>query len=110
MLMKAALILTCINPSAGPKEELKFLVKSQKRYARESFVAALCGSEILSPFCFKGACYADLFNLWIETCLAPVLKPGQVVILDNATFHSVSSEGWFVQRETVSSGKKSGAP
>ena len=29
MLMKAALILTCINPSDGPKEELKFLVKSQ---------------------------------------------------------------------------------
>ena len=29
MLMKAALILTCINPSAGPKEELKFLGKSQ---------------------------------------------------------------------------------
>ena len=27
--MKAALILTYINPSAGPKEELKFLVKSQ---------------------------------------------------------------------------------
>ena len=27
--MKAALILTYINPSAGPKEELKFLGKSQ---------------------------------------------------------------------------------
>ena len=60
---------------------------SGKRYARESFVAAKCGSEILAPFCFKGTCYTDLFNLWIETCLVPVLKPGQVIILDNATFH-----------------------
>jgi len=25
--------------------------------------------------------------MWIETFLVPVLKPGQVVILDNATFH-----------------------
>lgn len=60
---------------------------SGKRYARESFVAAKCGSEVLAPFCFQGTCYTDLFNLWIETCLVPVLKPGQVVILDNATFH-----------------------
>ena len=60
---------------------------SGKRYARESFVAALCGSEILSPFCFKDTCDTDLFNAWIETCLVPVLKPGQVVILDNSTFH-----------------------
>lgn len=29
MLMKVALIPTCINPSDGPKEELKFLGKSQ---------------------------------------------------------------------------------
>jgi transposase len=24
---------------------------------------------------------------WLETCLIPVLEPGQVVIVDNATFH-----------------------
>lgn len=60
---------------------------SGQRYARESFVAAKCGAEILAPFCFKGTCYTDLFNFWIETFLVPVLKPGQVVILDNATFH-----------------------
>ena len=93
MLMKAALILTCINPSAGQKRGTKvFGEVSGKRYARESFVAALCGSEILSPFCFKGTCYTDLFNIWIETCLVPVLKPGQVVILDNATFHKLENK------------------
>ncbi len=60
---------------------------SGKRYARESFVAAKCGSEILAPFCFQGTCHTDLFNFWLETCLIPVLKPGQIVILENATFH-----------------------
>ncbi len=60
---------------------------SGRRYARESFVAAKRGPEILAPFCFQGTCNTDLFNLWVETCLVPVLKPGQVVILDNATFH-----------------------
>ncbi len=24
---------------------------------------------------------------WLETCLIPLLKPGQIVIVDNATFH-----------------------
>lgn len=24
---------------------------------------------------------------WLETCLIPSLKPGQIVIADNATFH-----------------------
>ena len=60
---------------------------SGKRYARESFIAAKCGSKILAPFCFKGTCDTLLFNLWIEEILIPELKPGQVVILDNATFH-----------------------
>ena len=34
-----------------------------------------------------GTCYTELFNLWVETILLPALKPGQVVILDNVTFH-----------------------
>ncbi len=60
---------------------------SGKRFDRESFIAAKCGSTILAPFCFKGTCNTDLFNFWLETFLVPTLKPGQVVILDNATFH-----------------------
>jgi transposase len=36
---------------------------------------------------YKGTCDTKLFNLWVEDFLVPVLKPGQVVILDNATFH-----------------------
>ena len=60
---------------------------SGKRYARESFIAAKCGSEILAPACFQGTCNTDLFNTWIEKFLVPALKPGQVVVMDNATFH-----------------------
>ena len=60
---------------------------SGKCFARESFIAAKCGSEILAPLCYKGICDTKFFNLWIEDFLIPVLKPGQVVIFDNATFH-----------------------
>lgn len=60
---------------------------SGKRFYRESFIAAKCSSKILAPLCFQGTCYTKLFEMWIEKFLAPELKPGQVVIMDNATFH-----------------------
>lgn len=60
---------------------------SGKRFYRESFIAAKRSSEILSPLCFQGTCYTKLFEMWIEKFLVPELKPGQVVIMDNATFH-----------------------
>jgi regulator of replication initiation timing len=32
-------------------------------------------------------CNRTVFEIWLETCLIPLLKPGQVVVMDNATFH-----------------------
>ena len=60
---------------------------SGKRYDRESFIAGKNGKNIIAPMCFKGTCNTELFNAWIEQVLLPELKPGQVVILDNAAFH-----------------------
>ena len=63
---------------------------SGRRYHRESFVAGKLGSKIIAPFCYQGTCDTDLFNFWIKNFLVPELIPGQVVILDNATFHKSS--------------------
>ena len=60
---------------------------SGKRYQRESFVAAKVNEKVIAPFCYQGTCDTNLFNFWVEWFLVPLLKPGQVVILDNATFH-----------------------
>ena len=60
---------------------------SGKRYHRESFVAAKIKSKIIAPFCYNGTCDTTLFNIWIEQFLIPKLKPGQVIIMDNASFH-----------------------
>jgi transposase len=57
------------------------------RYARESFIAAQRGAKILSPFCYRGTCNTDLFNMWLKDFLIPELNPGQAVIMDNAAFH-----------------------
>ena len=60
---------------------------SGKRYARESFIAGKVGSKIIAPMCFNGTCNTELFNIWLEEILIPVLKPGQIIIMDNAAFH-----------------------
>ena len=71
----------------APKGEKAYGEISGKRYARESFIAAKSDSKIIAPFCFTGTCNTDLFNAWLENILKPCLRPGQVIVMDNASFH-----------------------
>ena len=43
--------------------------------------------DIIAPFEYKGYTDKSLFIAWFENMLCPNLSPGQVVILDNASFH-----------------------
>ena len=60
---------------------------SGKRFGRQSVISALNGKKFLAPMCFEGTCDTDLFNVWLKQELLPTLTPGQVLILDNASFH-----------------------
>lgn len=51
-------------------------------------MAALQAGRVFAPFTFVGGCNRDLFETWLEKCLVPTLKPGSVIIIDNATFHN----------------------
>jgi transposase len=62
-------------------------IKSGRREGRVNMMAALCNQNLIAPFTVEGACNRTLFEMWLETCLLPVLEPGQVVVMDNATFH-----------------------
>lgn len=62
-------------------------LKSGRRQGRVNMIAALCNQQLLAPFTVEGSCNRSVFELWLETCLIPVLKPGQLVVMDNATFH-----------------------
>lgn len=62
-------------------------LKSGRRHDRVNMIAALCNHQLLAPFTVEGSCNRNVFETWLETCLIPVLEPGQVVIVDNATFH-----------------------
>jgi len=57
------------------------------RTARVSMAAAWCQGKVLSPLTFQGICDSVLIEAWFEQHLIKALRPGQVVILDNASFH-----------------------
>ena len=59
---------------------------SGKRFARQSVISALFKGKFFAPMCFEGTCDASLFNTWLKEMLIPNLIPGQVLILDNASF------------------------
>jgi transposase len=41
------------------------------------------------PLVFEGALNGDLFKAYVERMLAPSLKPGDIVIMDNLSSHKV---------------------
>ena len=45
------------------------------------------GRGLVAPLSFDGTCHHRLFELWLRVMLCPLLRAGQVVILDNARFH-----------------------
>ncbi|MHC5737458.1 IS630 family transposase [Nostoc sp.] len=61
-------------------------LKSVRRTGRVNMIAAYCQQQLMPPFTVEGACNRVVFETWVSTCLIPVLKPGQVIILDNAIF------------------------
>ena len=61
-----------------------------KKYQRVSMIAAQCLKEVIAPFVFEGTTDSKLFNHWLETCLAPELRPGQVVVMDNYCIHKTA--------------------
>ena len=62
-------------------------LKSGKRQGRINMIAALSNQQLVAPFTIEGACNRIIFETWLEKCLLPELKPGQVIVMDNATFH-----------------------
>jgi hypothetical protein len=62
-------------------------LKSGRRQGRVNMIAAQCSGQLMAPFTVEGACNRAGFEIWLETCLVPMLKPGQVVVMDHATFH-----------------------
>jgi len=58
-----------------------------KKAQRFSIMVALNQKKLVAPLHFKGYCDTEIVNSWVENALSPCLKPGQAIIMDNASFH-----------------------
>ena len=62
-------------------------LKSGRRQGRINMIAGYRDAQLIAPFTVEGSCNRTVFETWLETCLISVLRPGDWVIVDNATFH-----------------------
>ena len=53
----------------------------------QTFIAALRHDRLDAPWVIDGPINRDLFDLYVETQLAPTLQAGDVIILDNLSSH-----------------------
>jgi hypothetical protein len=54
---------------------------------RVSMIAAWCEGVTFAAMMFEGYCDSRVVETYVEQVLLPELRAGQVVILDNASFH-----------------------
>ncbi len=52
-----------------------------------AMLAAIRSGEVFAPFAFEGAADAAAFQTYVERILAPVLRPGEVVVMDDLGVH-----------------------
>jgi len=60
------------------------------RWQTTTFLGALRVGGFIAPLTVDGAINGPLFRAWVEQHLAPVLNPGDIVVMDNLSSHKVT--------------------
>jgi putative transposase len=71
---------------AARGERLKATVPD-RRWKTMTFLAALRHGRVNAPWLIDGPINGETFRTYVEKVLAPVLRPGDVVIMDNLGSH-----------------------
>ena len=62
-------------------------IKKAERITRFNITAALNMNLLFAPFLFEGYSNKAIYETYVEHVLVPALRPGMVVVIDNASFH-----------------------
>ena len=60
------------------------------RWKTTTFVGALRATGFVAPLTVDGAINGATFLAWVEQHLAPTLRPGDIVVMDNLSSHKVA--------------------
>jgi transposase len=45
-------------------------------------------NKMTAPLAFEGAMTGEMFLAYLERCLCPTLRPGEIVVIDNCRAHT----------------------
>ena len=76
-----------VDKGYSPKGERFYYPQNAFRSERHTMIAALNKNLLLAPFVFTGFTNTAIFKTYIKEVLLPVLIPGKVIVMDNASFH-----------------------
>lgn len=71
----------------APRGERCHAQKKAERKTRYNITAALNLNQLFAPFLFEGYSNNAVYETYVRHVLVPALKPGMVLIIDNARFH-----------------------
>jgi transposase len=60
------------------------------RWQTTTFLGALRAEGFIAPLTVEGGINGELFRAWVEQHLVPVLKSGDIVVMDNLSSHKVA--------------------
>ena len=61
------------------------------RWETTTFLGAMRSTGFVAPLCVEGAINGALFQAWVEQHLSKVLRPGDIVVMDNLSSHKGSA-------------------
>ena len=78
-----------MTPLRGRSQKGKRLIADAPfgKWNTQTFIAGLRCDELVAPWVIDGAMNGETFDAYVVTQLAPILKPGDVVVWDNLNVH-----------------------
>lgn len=82
-------VKTNMTPLRGRSQKGERLIADAPfgKWNTQTFIAALRCNELVAPWVIDGAINGEAFDTYVTTQLAPLLKPGDVVVWDNLNVH-----------------------
>lgn len=82
---------TNMTRSYGRSEKGLRLIEKvpNSRWQTTTFLGAMRSTGFVAPLCVEGAINGRVFRAWVEQHLVKVLRPGDVVVMDNLSSHKV---------------------
>lgn len=74
----------------APRSESLVAAAPHGHWRTTTFVAGLCSTGLVAPLVLDGPMNGSAFLAYVQQFLAPTLRPGDVIVMDNLSAHKVT--------------------